>query len=201
MHVQATYRLSATSRPTALTQFINNHRKKEPTINDPESFANEVYLWWISLQPPSRRIDRADSPSDGRSLICLASQVPNDETWDALRTGSSNGMFGMMCCLSWWLQMDSGRLEDDLIDLIQDVTWVLDVMALVLKEALLAAHARKADEAISPRKKGKRRAEDDLVSPRKKVSSKLSRSQPSRAQPPRSQPPRGGTSRSQPSHR
>ncbi len=99
--VQVLYRLSSVSRPAALTQFINNHRKKEPTIDDADEFGTEVYLWWISLQPSSRLLDRDDSPSDGRSLACLASEVPNDETWDALRKGSNNGMFGMMCCLHW----------------------------------------------------------------------------------------------------
>lgn len=141
-------------------------------MHETDLFADEVYLWWISLQPPSRRKNQDTPSSEARSLRCLASEVPSDEIWEDLRKGTINGMFGMMCCLAWWLQLDSGLDDDDLMNIMQDVTWVLDVMAGVPEKAILAARKRKAEEEES--------------SPRKKA-----RSQPSRSQPPpsRSQPP------------
>ncbi|KAF9488370.1 hypothetical protein BDN71DRAFT_1513101 [Pleurotus eryngii] len=174
----AMYRLSSLCHPSALSQFINSHRNKEPTINNGEVFADELYVWWISLQPPSRRDDRDTSVSDSRSLVSLASEVATTETWEDLRKGSINSVFGVLCCLGWWLRMDGPLASDNLLDLIQDVSWVLQVMSDVSEEALVAARKRKAEE--------------EEATPRKKA-----RSQPPRSQPPRSrakiassQPPR-----------
>ncbi|KAF9493975.1 hypothetical protein BDN71DRAFT_1432062 [Pleurotus eryngii] len=151
---QAMYRLSSLCRPSALSQFINSHRNKEPTINNVEVFTDELYVWWISLQPPSRRDDRDTSVSDSRSLVSLASEVATTETWEDLRKGSINGVFGVLCCLGWWLRMDGPLASDDLLDLIQDVSWVLQVMSDVSEEALVAARKRKAEEEeATPRKK------------------------------------------------
>ncbi|KAF9488138.1 hypothetical protein BDN71DRAFT_1513352, partial [Pleurotus eryngii] len=144
----AMYWLSSLCRPSALSQFINSHRNKEPMINNVEVFADEF-----------------------RSLVSLASEVATTETWEDLRKGSINGVFGVLCCLGWWLRMDGPLASDDLLDLIQDVSWVLQVMSNVSEEALVAARKRKAEE--------------EEATPRKKA-----RSQPSRSQPPRSQPPR-----------
>ncbi|KAF4582631.1 hypothetical protein EYR40_002554 [Pleurotus pulmonarius] len=193
-----TNRLSVMCRPSCLSQFISNHRNKEPTIRDHEAFADELYVWWISLQPQSRRDDREASVSDARSLACLASEVPEAETWEDLRKGSKNGVYGILCCLSWWLRIDSGLASDDLLNLIQDVLWVLEVMSEVSEGAIAAARKRKSDdEEASPRKKARTQPSRSQPPPRSKssfsnaegASLRKARTQPSRSQPPsRSKP-------------
>ncbi|KAJ8489449.1 hypothetical protein ONZ45_g13581 [Pleurotus djamor] len=123
------YVLPAVQRPEELSQWIRAGRKQEyePVIpaDGVPSFARRVYRWWMSLQPA----DRFTIPfaEDGSNLTCdiLKTSDMGENKFKDVGKPSINGIYGVLCCLRWWMLATDDYTEYGLTSLLNDVLWVL----------------------------------------------------------------------------
>lgn len=138
-------RLSTEQRPDEVGWWIKDRRKyeKPPPLTDLRLFGASWKAWWQGLQP------------DWRQASWPPSQVQVAETqdeWEGLDKGGRNGIFVVVLTLSWWWSsaVDAGTSMDEVKVAVEDVRWVMGVMAKVLGK-----RPSNVDQA-SPRKRCKR---------------------------------------------
>ena len=120
-------RLATKNRPSEIALWQKNGRKYAilPKIEDLSQYRPSWQSWWWSLQPKWRQL------SDGT----VSRDMPDTlEQWEGLCQGGSNGLFMVVLALAWWATELSEVFDDDeLLAAIDDVTWVMQCMASLLK--------------------------------------------------------------------
>jgi hypothetical protein len=98
-----------------------------PDLSDKQlSFASSWWKWWRNLQPSWRT----------HAPLVLSRQVPLNADWSAMEKGTPNGFFVIILALGWWALgiKHAGTVTGDgisnLMNAIDDTTWVLEQMAL-----------------------------------------------------------------------
>jgi hypothetical protein len=123
------HKLDKVDRPEAIGNWQKSGRKYEamPDLSDDRlSFSRSWWQWWRKLQPSWRT----------QAPLALSRQVPSNTDWSAMEKGTANGFFVVILALGWWAfgvkhaGIDTGDDVDDLMNAIDDTTWVLDQMAL-----------------------------------------------------------------------
>ena len=107
--------------------WLKNGRKYSipPRIEDLSQYRLSWQSWWYRLQPEWRQLP------DGAVLR----EVPDvGEQWDTLCRGGQNGLFMAVLALAWWAAALGEVADDDeLCDALDDATWVMQRMAVLLK--------------------------------------------------------------------
>jgi hypothetical protein len=75
--------------------------------------------WWKLMQPSWRR-NEANLP--------LFRDVPNGETWQALRKGGTAGVYVVVTTLSWWIKAQHVEGDVSAWSTVDDLSWVLQQM-------------------------------------------------------------------------
>ncbi|THU81170.1 hypothetical protein K435DRAFT_694121 [Dendrothele bispora CBS 962.96] len=119
--------LPTTKRPVAVPVWVKNARKEScpKKVGAVETFRNEVLVWWNTMQPDWRILDKDDLDT-GEWVKEVKGQ------WGKLRCPGINGLYSVMACLRWWAVSEigqEGRLSEQWTRLLQDVVWVMDAIA------------------------------------------------------------------------
>ncbi|KAF4605767.1 hypothetical protein EYR40_004557 [Pleurotus pulmonarius] len=121
--------LSATNRPTVLSDWIRNHRQLRKhhklTPDELELMCNELFAWWAHLQPAARL--PKDCDTDWVDCSAFLRDELEDGAWVELYRGSTNGIYGVMICVGWWLEAAGKELDPSFDILVEDISWVLNV--------------------------------------------------------------------------
>ena len=122
-------RLSTEHQPQVITAWLSKIRDfyNVPSIIHPvPSFVNKLLVWYISLQPLSRKL-KWDPMS---SFVPPIGTLPDSPAeWYQLRKGGSNGIFLIVLALSWlplYLTQADEKAKVDV--LMTDLIWVLGVL-------------------------------------------------------------------------
>ncbi len=123
--------LSARNRPLALSQWQKNrYTGKEPSLSSDfiASFSQQVWSWWISLQPEWRIITAGEKPNP-----LDPKEVGRD--WKKLDQKGVNGWFGLLVCIKWWgaglafcAMEERAALEADWLRAIGDISDLLGAL-------------------------------------------------------------------------
>jgi len=99
-----------------------------PDLSDKlPGFAASWWKWWRNLQSSWRT----------RQPFLLSQERPENPDWSVLNKGTANGFFVIILSLGWWaLGLKHAEVNstsygmEDLLNAIEDTTWVLQQMAL-----------------------------------------------------------------------
>lgn len=85
----------------------------------------------------------------------LIRDVPEDETWQALRKGGTSGIYIVIVGLSWWVKAQLAEKDTDAWMLVDDLSWVLQQMkeSLAVRIPQKRAHDGVVDEEQTLRRK------------------------------------------------
>ena len=127
------HKLDKDGRPDVITNWQKSGRKYTamPDLSDKlPSFAASWWQWWRNLQPYWRT----------QQALLLSREGPENPDWSVLNKGTANGFFFVILSLGWWalglkhtevdINNGTGGGMKDLLNAIEDTTWVLQQMAL-----------------------------------------------------------------------
>jgi len=99
-------------------------KKLEHTISDTAVFAEKWKGWWIKCQPS----ERTQMPWPFPREPCP------DLDWGKLQNGGMHGIFLFVISLSWWAtSLDSSVPPAEIIEAVDDLSWVLCQLATSLR--------------------------------------------------------------------
>ena len=131
-------RLATKNRPSEIAQWQKNGRKYAilPKIEDLSQYRPSWQSWWWSLQPEWRQLSEGTVSRDMPDSL---------EQWEGLCQGGSNGLFMVVLALAWWAtELSEVSDDDELCAAIDDVTWVMQSMASLLKAGREAGGVKRA---------------------------------------------------------
>jgi hypothetical protein len=131
-------------RPQQITNWIKSKKKDVVPSFKLGTFAKAFKEWWMTMQPSWR--------TEGNLLI---RDVPEDETWQALRKGGTSGIYIVIVGLSWWVKAQLAEKDTDAWMLVDDLSWVLQQMkeSLAVRIPQKRAHDGVVDEEQTLRRK------------------------------------------------
>jgi hypothetical protein len=131
-------------RPQQITNWIKSKKKDVVPSFKRGTFAKAFKEWWMMMQPSWR--------TEGNLLI---RDVPEDETWQALRKGGTSGIYIVIVGLSWWVKAQLAEKDTDAWMLVDDLSWVLQQMkeSLAVRIPQKRAHDGVVDEEQTLRRK------------------------------------------------
>lgn len=118
----AKLRLAKQGRPDEITTWIAHHRRYErppqwESKSSIKAYGGSLVSWWKGLQPEWR---------GGRWP--LKRDKPDDDSWGTLRCAGPNGIFLVVLGIVWWANVLNDKPPKDLVQLVEDVEWVMDAM-------------------------------------------------------------------------
>ncbi|KIL53788.1 hypothetical protein M378DRAFT_93542 [Amanita muscaria Koide BX008] len=133
-------RLPTASRPEEVQWWIKRKRliSHLPPVEKPSEFGATWKLWWVKMPPAWR---------EGELLV---KTLPTDVDWEPILRGGSNGLSIVVMALSWWVHaMGSTNQHDlELSAAINDVTWVLSKLVVMLLPASVEAGKKHSRDVI-----------------------------------------------------
>ncbi|THU88879.1 hypothetical protein K435DRAFT_569061, partial [Dendrothele bispora CBS 962.96] len=128
----STKSLNNTMRPPAVQHWVSRGRKEAfPSIlagEKADSFHQSIVTWWNELMPDWRKLEAG---SEGLAEVEWGETV--EGTWGTIRNPGINGLYSILACMKWLLQlhhgadnMDSGKAPSQWTLLLDDMVWVID---------------------------------------------------------------------------
>ncbi|KAN0123214.1 hypothetical protein V8E52_003167 [Russula decolorans] len=140
-------RIDAKNRPNEVGIWLKNGRKSmKQKITNIVKYKASWQTWWQGLQPKWRLL------KDGTFL----QKVPDtDEEWEALQRGGPNGFFIIVLAFAWWAEEAKGKNDTGLLNVLDDMTWVIRRMSDMpaTPSQLMGAKHALEDEPDSSKKK------------------------------------------------
>lgn len=87
----------------------------------------ELFVWWVSLQPPARIPKDFDFISETSYSRLLRTDIDAGD-WGELYRGSTNGLYRVIVCMGWWLEAAGKSLDPSFHELVEDVVWVIEIL-------------------------------------------------------------------------
>ena len=82
--------------------------------------------------------------NDSETGFSLSRDIPNDETWQALRKGGTAGIYVVVMGISWWVKHEH---DEKVWSVIDDLQWVIRQMKKDLShQSVPLKRAREEDE-------------------------------------------------------
>lgn len=108
-------------RPAVLTEWIRNKRRphthRRLSKDQLEVMYKELIEWWFALQPRDRIPQDFDESLLNCSELLSAGDFDDPKCWSELYRGATNGLYGVLVCIGWWLEADNspGAKFDSLV--------------------------------------------------------------------------------------
>ncbi|THU78433.1 hypothetical protein K435DRAFT_700022 [Dendrothele bispora CBS 962.96] len=128
----STKSLKNTKRPQAVQHWVSRGRKEAfPSIlagEKADSFHQSIAAWWNDLMPEWRKLEPG---SEALAQVDWGETV--EGPWGTIRNPGINGLYSILACMKWLLQlhhgehkMDSGKAPSQWTLLLDDIVWVID---------------------------------------------------------------------------
>ncbi|KAJ2914797.1 hypothetical protein MD484_g5624, partial [Candolleomyces efflorescens] len=140
-------RMNTADRPKAVQAWIKSHKKTSPPSLDLATFPIQTQSWWKANQP-EWRIEGVDTVSPST----FKREIPSDADWTALARSGTTGIYTVVMAVSWWILKADVKWAQDLVDLVDDITWVLKEMAPTGEVPDIAPSDKEVEASGSPKR-------------------------------------------------
>lgn len=140
-------RLDCVNRPEVVHIWLKNGRKytAPPKITNVVEYNQSWWKWWKMLQPEWWQTTQKNN--------VLSHKVPESgEEWSRTCQGGTNGFYMIIPTLAWWVAEGDQNLANvkdaDLHLAIDDTSWVLERMILVLNSRNISTKKHSLDDVV-----------------------------------------------------